>query len=186
MVPRSMPMTMSTLRRFLAEARSTKFGKIPTSTSLVARAFSQRAIGSRLLTSINGTQSTAVTTSNASSLIIDRAFLRSYVTATKKKSTTKKTTKKAAAKKKPAKKTAKKTTKKTKKTGTKKAAKPKTPKFPRVRKLPPSRAVNSYALFVTEEMKHVTGHADIGSRAKEVAARWRALSDAQKNVLYLL
>jgi hypothetical protein len=175
MLPRSMPMTLSsTLRRLLTDARASKFRKVPSSTSLFVRAFSHRTIGSRLLKPSTGSQATSVITPNAPA--VNNVVFRSYATTTRKptaKKTTKKTTKRktAAKKKKPVKKVAK-------KRQVKKAEKPKRPKLT---KLPSGRGISGYTLFVSENLNSQTGQ-DAISRMKSVSASWKALSDSEKAV----
>jgi len=173
---------MLALRQVLTEARSSNFWKVGTSTSFVARAFSQRTIGSQLLKSAQSSQNTSVTTPNASISAFGTSLLRSYATTTRK-STTKTTTKrKTAVKKKPKKKPKKKVAKKK---VAKKPKKPAKPTRPKVMNLPSPRALSPYAVFLSERVKTATAQR-IVDRFREVSAAWKSLSDAEKEVFPFL
>jgi len=119
---------------------------------------------------------------------IENVFLRGYATATTKKraTSTRKTTakKKTATKKKaPAKKTKKKTAAKKKKPVKKRkvAAKPKKPARPRVLKIPSSRGISGYVVFLQTQLKSTTGPGAAG-RLSDAVKEWKALSDIEKQV----
>src|SRR5271170_1400176 len=147
---RSMPTTMATLHRLLDKSRLTRSGKVPTPTSVISRAFSQRP--SLLLTS----KALSTDISAVAVPTIDSLLVRSYATATrkkpasKKKSTTKKKTpaKKKAAAKKP-KKAAKKKAPKKKKV----AKKPTKPTRPHVLKAPSERGISGYVVYIQNHLK---------------------------------
>jgi hypothetical protein len=174
---------MLALRQVLTEARSSNFWKVGTSTSFVARAFSQRTIGSQLLKSAQSSQTTSVTTPNASISALGTSLLRSYATTTRKSTTKRTTTKrKTAVKKKPKKKPKKKVAKKK---VAKKPKKPAKPTRPKVMNLPSPRGLSPYAVFLSERVKTATAQR-IVDRFREVSAAWKSLSDAEKEVFPFL
>lgn len=174
---RGMPSAMATLHRLIGKARFTPSGKVSTPTSVISRAFSQRS--SVLLTSRIFSADIPIVTRPT----IDNLLVRSYATATKKKSTTaKKTTKKKApAKKKAAKKPKKKAVKK--KTPKKKAeTKPKKPTRPKVLAAPSGRGISGYVVYIQNHLKSSSPGLGGPNRLTEAVQRWRELSDGEKDV----
>ena len=178
---------MATLRRLLSNSRFSLSGKVPTPTTLLTRNFCHRATQPRVLQALSASKTIPILSINT----IENVFLRGYATTTMKKRTvsTRKTTakKKIATKKKaPAKKATRKTKKKTvaKKKPVKKrkvAAKPKKPARPQVMKVPSSRGISGYIVFLQTHLTSTTGPGAAG-RLSDAVKEWKALSDTEKQV----
>ena len=185
--PRSMPITMATLRRLLSNSRFCQSGKVPTPTTIVTRNFCHRATPPRILQALVASKTIPILSTST----VENVMLRGYATTTTKKSATstrKSTGKKTATKKKkaPAKKATRKTKKKTaaKKKPVKKrkvAAKPKKPSKPKVLKVPSSRGISGYVVFLQDRLKSTTGPGSVG-RLSVAVQEWKALSDSEKQV----
>ena len=174
---RGMPSAMAALHRLLCRSRFSRSGKVPTPTSVISRAFSQHS--SLLLTSRIFSADIPIVRGPT----IDNLLVRSYATATTKKSTTaKKTTKKKApAKKKAAKKPKKKAVKK--KAPKKKAeTKPKKPTRPKVLAAPSGRGISGYVVYIQNHLKSSSPGLGGPNRLTEAVQRWKELSDAEKDV----
>lgn len=177
--PRSMPITMATLRRLLSNSR---LGKVSTPTTLIARNFCHRATQPRVLQALPTSKAIPIVSTST----IENVFLRGYATTTTKKRPAKKKTT-ATKKKAPAKKVTRKTKKKTvakKKKPVKKrkvAAKPKKPARPQVIKVPSSRGISGYIVFLQAQLKSITGPGAAG-RLTDAVKEWKALSDTEKQV----
>lgn len=172
---RGVPSTMATIQRLLGKSRFTGSGKVPTPTLVVSRAFSQRP--SLLLASRTFSVNIPVVTEST----VDNLLVRSYATATRKKTTTKK---KAPAKKKAAAKKPKKPKKKAekKKPKAKKApAKPKKPLRPRPLPVPSGRGISGYVVYIQNHLKSTSGPGG-PTRLSEAVRQWKTLSDAEKQV----
>lgn len=175
---------MAILRRLLSASRLSQYRKVPTSATVVSRGFCGRTIQLRLLKTLSASRAIPIVPGNT----IDNVNSRNY--ATTKKTTAKKTTIK---KKVPAKKTTtKKAVKKSKSKAVKKkvvkkrkvAKKPKKPTRPKILDIPSPRGVSGYVVFIQERLKTVTGPGAPG-RLSNAVTEWKALSDAEKQVLYL-
>ena len=84
---------------------------------------------------------------------------------------TRKTKKKTVAKKKPVKKR-------------KVAAKPKKPSRPKVLKVPSSRGISGYVVFLQDRLKSTSGPGSAG-RLSVAVQEWKAFSDTEKQVIPL-
>jgi hypothetical protein len=174
--PHTNPVTV--LRRLVVGGRLAQSGKVPISSSVVARNFSSRSTVPLLLQSSN--TSNTISKEPQCSIIaeLERFPARGYAT-TKKGATksTKTAKKKTAAKKKPKKKAAPKKPKK-------KAAakKEKKIKRPQVAKVPSKRPISAFVTFVSDALKRVGG-TNNPERFTRAAAEWRALSEAEKAVI---
>jgi outer membrane biosynthesis protein TonB len=114
---------------------------------------------------------------------------RGYATATKTKTTKTATKKKPAAKKakKPAAKKAKKPKKKVakkkvvKKVAKKRVKKPVKPVKPKATRLPSSRAISGYMVYLQNQLKSASGP-NATLRLQNAVSQWKALSDTEKEV----
>jgi hypothetical protein len=178
---------MAALRRLLSNSRSSLSGKVPIPTTLTTRNLSHLAIQPRVVQVLSASNAIPIVSTST----VENVFLRGYATTTTKKgaTSTRKTTakKKTATKKKaPAKKATKKAKKKTvaKKKPVKKrkvAAKPKKPARPDVIKLPSSRGISGYIVFLQTQLKSIPGPGAAG-RLTDAVKEWKALSDTEKQV----
>ena len=178
---RSMQSTIAALCRLVSKSRMTTSEKVPTATSAFSRAFSQRP--SLLLTSKILRAEPPVFAGPT----IDGFLVRSYATATKKKSSSTKkssTTKKKASPKKKAAKKPKKRAAKKKAVKKKVAKKPKKPTRPKTVDAPSGRGISGYVVYVQNQLKSIPGPGG-SSRLSEAVQKWKALSEAEKEVFSL-
>lgn len=172
-----MSITVATLRRLTRFVTSTNVPR-PTA-ALVTRAFSLCSANSSPLEPVVATRTYSAGLCHESCQLLDGHMVRGYATATKKKrgSTKKKTgTKKKTPKRKAAKKPAKKKARKV-------AKKPKKPSRPKVLNIPSQRAVSAYVVYIQSQLHSVKG-GDPKTRLTDIAAQWRALSEAEKDVCF--
>ena len=182
---RNMSITMATLRRLLSNSRFCQSGKVRTPTTPITRNFCHHTTQPRVLQAFSASKTIPIVSTST----IENVFLRGYATATTKKraTSTKKTTakKKTATKKKaPAKKATRKTKKKTvakKKKPVKKRKVEKRPARPKVIKVPSSRGISGYVVFLQDRLTSTSGPGSVG-RLTDAVKEWRALSDTEKQV----